>query len=114
MRFGQQSFKIELDGDSKNTVLFWNIHKTIVAPPEEKDGFKGLIMTIDPDGGGDNLENGLDAITYAIRSDWTDASTHEAGFAGKSQYYPKWMPKNFVELTALGDECVDGNASYQW
>lgn len=67
-----------------------DIHnESMLAPPEEKDGFKGLIMTIDPDGGGDNLENGLDAITYAIRSDWTDASTHEAGFAGKSQYYPK-------------------------
>lgn len=94
------------------------------ALPEEKDSFKDLIMTIEPDGGGDDPEDGLEALAYAIRSDWTkggdkrrhvivvwtDASTHEIGFGRKSQYYPQGMPKTFGELTELWDERMDGNA----
>lgn len=69
--------------------------------PEERDRFKNLIMTIEPEGGGDDPEDGLEALAYAIESDWTkggdkrrhvivvwtDASTHAIGY-GKVAVLP--------------------------
>ena len=74
------------------------------------------------DGGGDAPEDGLEALAYAIRSDWnpeglkrrniivlwTDAPTHEIGFGSKMPNYPKGMPASFSELTEWwGDEQME-------
>lgn len=82
--------------------------------PEQAEEFKEAISSLEPLGGGDIPEDGLEALAYAIKSGWnkegdkrrsiivlwTDASTHEIGYAKKSAYYPKGMPQTFSELTA--------------
>jgi len=89
--------------------------------PAEKEDFNGLITSIIADGGGDEPEDGLEALAYAMKSSWqpeepgtyrrqiivvwTDASTHDIGFGSSSPYYDKNLPKNFDELTEWwGDE----------
>lgn len=83
--------------------------------PEQAENFKACVNSIRADGGGDEPEDGLEALAYAIRSPWmkptqgrkrrqvivvwTDASTHSIGYGAKSSYYPKDMVKDFVELT---------------
>ena len=75
----------------------------------------GIIQSIEVKGGGDDPEDGLEALAYAIHSDWTkegikrrhvivvwtDAPTHPLGFGSKYPKYPKSMPKTFGELTAM-------------
>lgn len=92
--------------------------------PDELHDFKDLIMSIEPDGGGDDPEDGLEALTYAINSDWTqggdkrrhiivvwtDASTHPLGFGKASPNYPRVMLKTFGELTELWDCGMDNSA----
>lgn len=82
--------------------------------PEQEADFKDFIHKLQPNGGGDEPENGLEALAMAINSDWTtggdrrrhvivvwsDASTHSLGRAeSKNAYYPQDMPDNFDELT---------------
>ncbi len=81
--------------------------------PKESSEFEECINSIEASGGGDEPEDGLEALAYAIRSDWTkegtkkrniivvwtDASTHEIGYAKNQPKYPKGMPKDFSELT---------------
>ena len=81
--------------------------------PEQAAQFEACINSIEAKGGGDEPEDGLEALAYAIRSDWTkegtkrrnvivvwtDASTHEIGYAKDQPKYPKGMPKDFNELT---------------
>ena len=83
--------------------------------PEQAEDFKACVNSIRADGGGDEPEDGLEALAYAIRSPWmvptpgrkrrqvivvwTDASTHPIGFGAESSYYPKDMAKDFVTLT---------------
>ena len=64
-------------------------------------------------GGGDDPEDGLEALAYAIRSKWnteglkkrqlivvwSDAPAHELGFGKSAENYPKKMAKDFNELT---------------
>lgn len=65
--------------------------------PEEDEQFSQLINSIEPMGGGDAPEDGLEALGYAIKSKWnaqqgnkrrqiivvwTDDGTHELGFGG--------------------------------
>lgn len=65
--------------------------------PEQEDEFCQLIDSIKEDGGGDNPEDGLEALGYAIKSEWseqqgnkrrqiivvwTDDGTHALGFGG--------------------------------
>lgn len=88
--------------------------------PEEKADFQTFVSRIQADGGGDEPENGLEALALAIQSDWskegdkrrqiivlwTDASTHplELKADSKPQNYPiAQIPKNFDELTDLWD-----------
>ena len=82
--------------------------------PAQTADFESCVRSIEAKGGGDEPEDGLEALAYAIRSDWnqegtkrrhvivvwTDASTHEIGFCKDSPRYPKGMPKNFDELTS--------------
>lgn len=83
--------------------------------PKDKEPFTAFIKTISASGGGDEPENGLEALALAIKSEWsksgdrkrqivvvwTDASTHKLEKAEKPSTYPASMPKNFDELTDL-------------
>ncbi len=82
--------------------------------PDQEADFKYFINSLSPSGGGDEPENGLEALALAMKSDWTtggdkrrhviviwsDASTHplEATIS-KNEYYPQNMPANLDELT---------------
>ncbi|HYE81559.1 MAG TPA: vWA domain-containing protein [Clostridia bacterium] len=87
-------------------------------PQEEKD-FADFVSKVYANGGGDEPENGLEAVAAAIKSDWTkigekkrqvivvwtDASTHplEKDASAKPGNYPAGLPKTFDELTDLWD-----------
>lgn len=93
--------------------------------PEQNDEFEKCVRSIEHKGGGDEPEDGLEALAYAIKSKWfheeseqaglvkkrhvivvwTDASTHELGYGSGEPNYPKNMAKDMGELTAWwGDE----------
>ncbi|MDX1903501.1 MAG: vWA domain-containing protein [Thermonemataceae bacterium] len=90
--------------------------------PTQKDAFKAFVDVIQADGGGDEPENGLEALALAIQADWskegdkrrqiillwTDASSHplELKAESKPQNYPKNIPQNFDELSDLWDSQV--------
>lgn len=83
--------------------------------PDDKEEFASFVNGIDADGGGDEPENGLEAVDIAIKSDWTqsgdkrrqvivvwtDASAHplEKKAGSKPANYPKGIAKDFNELT---------------
>lgn len=81
--------------------------------PERAKDFEACIRSIIPDGGGDDPEDGLEALAYAMKSDWSNGSskkrhvivvwsdegTHELGFGKSAPNYPKGMPENFDDLT---------------
>lgn len=81
--------------------------------PEQAQDFRECINSIKAEGGGDDPEDGLEAIAYAIRSDWantsakrrhvivvwSDAETHNLGFGRKVENYPRNMPEDFRALT---------------
>lgn len=93
--------------DGMNETSFFTI-------PDQEDAFKSYVNALVPDGGGDEPENGLEAVALAINSDWTkggdrrrhiivvwsDASAHplESPIT-KNSFYPTGMPANFNELT---------------
>lgn len=79
--------------------------------PQEEEKFREVVNSISCGGGGDLKEDGLEALAYAIRSNWdmgprkrnviivwTDAGTHELGYGKTSQWYPRGMAKNIEEL----------------
>lgn len=72
------------------------------------------VKSLYPIGGGDDPEDGLEALAYAIRSEWdidegakhrniivvwTDAEPHPLGYGKRASTYPKGMAKDFSELT---------------
>ena len=81
--------------------------------PADTARFRQLVSGIRAKGGGDKPEDGLEALAYAMRSDWTregdrrrhiiavwtDDGTHDLGFSAKAPNYPKAMAKDFDELT---------------
>lgn len=82
--------------------------------PEKVAEFNSFIHSLRPAGGGDEPENGLEAIALAIKSPWnkegdrqrhiivvwSDASTHPLEkTASKPSNYPEGMPSNFDDLT---------------
>lgn len=81
--------------------------------PDQADRFYECVNGITAQGGGDIPEDGLEALAYAIRSDWTregvkkrhiivvwsDAPTHELGHGRIAPWYPQGMAKNFDELS---------------
>ena len=83
--------------------------------PEQAADFERLLNSIKPIGGGDNPEDGLEALGYAIRSKWipvvanhrcrhiimlwTDEGTHDIGYAKSAPNYPAGMAASFDELT---------------
>jgi hypothetical protein len=82
--------------------------------PDDAVEFEKCVKSINAEGGGDEPEDGLEALGYAIKSKWdiegmkkrqvivvwTDASTHELGFGKSDPNYPSKMAKDFSELTA--------------
>lgn len=82
--------------------------------PDEAEDLKRSVNSITAIGGGDDPEDGLEALAYAIRSDWdkegmkrrqiivvwSDAATHPLGFGASSPHYPPQMVKSFGELTS--------------
>ncbi len=88
--------------------------------PEDKEKFQKAVNSIEAVGGGDYPEDGLEALAFAIRSDWTppqqgidrrqiivlwtDAPAHELGYGKSVDIYPKEMAKNFSELTSWWGE----------
>ena len=111
------------DGDQAMlTTDFFNL-------PEQGGDFEKCVRSIVADGGGDDPEDGLEALAYAIKSNWntegmkkrqvivvwTDATTHELGYGKSMPNYPARMAKDFDELTAWwGDKqnkgFIDQNA----
>ena len=82
---------------------------------EEAEKLELAVRSLQPRGGGDDPEDALEAVAYAIRSDWdrspgvkhrhvivvwTDAQAHELGFGKASSRYPKGMARSIGELTA--------------
>lgn len=81
--------------------------------PEQAQMFYECVGGISAKGGGDIPEDGLEALAYAIRSDWTreavkkrhiivvwsDAPTHDLGFGKAAPWYPEGMAKDFDELS---------------
>jgi hypothetical protein len=91
--------------------------------PDQEQEFSGCIHSINAKGGGDEPEDGLEALGFAIKSRWnmeatkkrqvivvwSDASTHELGFGKSAANYPKKMAKDFSELTSWwGDYQTEG------
>ena len=82
--------------------------------PEQTEDFERCVRSVQAFGGGDDPEDGLEALGYAIKSKWdtegmkkrqvivvwTDATTHELGYGKSMPNYPKGMAKDFNELTA--------------
>ena len=84
--------------------------------PDDLSRYEEFVKNVQPDGGGDIPEDGLEAVTYAIRSDWvrqgwkkrhiiavfTDAPSHELGYGRKSPAYPRsGMPEDFGKLSEM-------------
>lgn len=86
--------------------------------PADQEKFSDLVESIRAEGGGDDPEDGLEALAYAIKTDWTtagdkrrhiivvwtDAATHELGFGKKAPTYPTKMAADFDELTAWWEQ----------
>jgi hypothetical protein len=82
--------------------------------PEQAEDFENCVKSIEAFGGGDDPEDGLEALGYAIKSKWntegmkkrqvivvwSDAATHELGYGSAEPSYPKSMAKDFNELTS--------------
>jgi hypothetical protein len=94
--------------------------------PAAAENFKGFISEITPEGGGDEPENGLEALALAIKSPWTseghrrrhvvvvwtDASAHKLEKrADSSVDVAEILPKNFNELSDLWNgQAIQQNA----
>ena len=85
--------------------------------PYEAKMFEASVKSLQPSGGGDREEDGLEALAYAMRSDWSldawknrhvivlwsDEEPHPLGFgcrahAGASRY-PRGMARDLTELS---------------
>lgn len=82
--------------------------------PTQAEEFKQCVNSIVADGGGDDPEDGLEALAYAMKSKWgmeaqkrrhvivvwSDEGTHDLGFGKDAPNYPNGMAKDFDELTS--------------
>lgn len=81
--------------------------------PQEEERFRSFMADVTPEGGGDDPEDGLEALAYAIKSKWntspgkkrhiivlwTDDAAHPLGFGKDAPNYPAKMAKDFGELS---------------
>lgn len=89
--------------------------------PQQIQKFEACLESIVADGGGDKAEDGLEALAYAITSNWTanpgkkrhvivvwtDAGTHALGHSKSSQYYPRGMARDISELEEWWNSKID-------
>lgn len=90
--------------------------------PEQDMQYKGFLDSVTAFGGGDNPEDGLEALAFAMHNSkwtmeqgkhrhiivvWTDAATHPLGFGKSAPNYPGKMAKSFDELTAWWGDADD-------
>jgi len=82
--------------------------------PQDAENFEKCVRSLRADGGGDDPEDGLEALAYAIKSNWntegakkrqiivvwTDAETHPLGFGKTSPFYPNGMASDIRELSS--------------
>ncbi|MCE5342178.1 MAG: hypothetical protein LLF96_01130 [Eubacteriales bacterium] len=92
--------------------------------PEQSQLFYECVSDITAQGGGDVPEDGLEALAYAIRSDWTregvkkrhivvvwsDAPTHPLGHGKIAPWYPEGMARDFEELSLWWEDEQLGGA----
>lgn len=94
--------------------------------PEQVEAFKSFVSGIKPEGGGDEPENGLEALSMALKSPWTsqgnrrrhvvvmwtDASAHKLEKRADAHVeITESLPKNFNELTDIWNgQAIDQNA----
>ena len=85
--------------------------------PQEADEFEKCVRSLKATGGGDDPEDGLEALAFAMKSKWdeegmkrrhvivvwTDAPTHQLGYASDCENYPKNMAKDIKELSEWWD-----------
>ena len=92
--------------------------------PDDRDSFASFVNNLEPSGGGDEPENGLEALALAMQSDWTksgdkrrhiivmwtDASAHklEVNAVAKPSNYPSNIPSDFDELTDMWEDSQGG------
>lgn len=81
--------------------------------PYQAEDFRTCLESIEAYGGGDDEEDGLEAIAIAMKSEWnmdalkrrhvivvwSDDGTHDLGFGKSAANYPSDMAKNFDELS---------------
>ncbi|MDO4618522.1 MAG: vWA domain-containing protein [Clostridia bacterium] len=81
--------------------------------PQQAADFEKCVRSLVAEGGGDDPEDGLEALAYAIKSKWdtqgmkkrqvivvwTDAETHKLGYGKSSGFYPNGMPNDIRELS---------------
>lgn len=81
--------------------------------PDQAEDFRACLASIEADGGGDDEEDGLEALAYAMKSKWnmetnkrrhvivvwSDDGTHDLGFGSSAANYPANMAADFDELT---------------
>ena len=93
--------------------------------PRDTAVFESCVRSIMPLGGGDEPEDGLEALAYAMKSDWnntgikkrhvivvwSDAPTHEIGYGRRVPSYPKNMAKSFPELSSWWGDRGSGAAA---
>lgn len=113
--------------DKENAMLTTDFFRL----PEDNAMFERAVKSIEPFGGGDDPEDGLEALAYAIRSKWnrdgstkkrqiivvwTDAPTHGLGYGAAAPNYPNGMPRSFEELSnwwAQEPEAQGAHMDYQ-
>lgn len=95
--------------DGENAMLATDFYSL----PDDTAEFERLVKSIEPFGGGDEPEDGLEALAYAMKSKWTtggnkrrhiiilwsDDGTHALGFGKRAENYPPKMARDFEELT---------------
>ena len=95
--------------DREDAMLLTNFFEL----PADAAKLEAAVKSLQPEGGGDDPEDGLEALAFAMKSDWnmdapkkrhvivvwTDDGTHDLGFGSSVPNYPNGMPKDFNELT---------------
>ena len=98
--------------DKENAML---VSDFFTLPDQEKD-FEAALRSIKAKCGGDDPEDGLEALAFAMKSKWdttteaarrrhmiivwSDDATHKIGFGSSAANYPANMAKSFEELSA--------------
>ena len=81
--------------------------------PRQAEDFRACLQSMEPSGGGDDEEDGLEALAYAMKSKWSnntkkrrhvivvwsDDGTHDLGFGKSAPNYPSNMARDFNELS---------------